>query len=98
MKKLKIVLHENAIADLEDIWLYTLETWSLEQADRYYDLLIKEIDFLSKKPKSGKNLSSLRPGYYSSKVKSHFIFYKFSATELDVIRILHESMDIPNRL
>ncbi len=24
-----------AETDLEDIWLYTLETWSLEQADRY---------------------------------------------------------------
>lgn len=98
MRKLKVVLLTEALADLEEIWLYTFETWSLEQADRYYDLIIKEIDFLSKKPKTGKNLNELRTGYYSSKVKSHFIFYKFSSTELEVVRILHESMDIPNRL
>ena len=96
--KLNVILHEEALSDLEEIWLYTFETWSLEQADRYYELIIKEIYFLSKKPKSGKNLNSLREGYYSTKVKSHFIFYKFSLTELEIIRVLYESMDIPNRL
>jgi toxin ParE1/3/4 len=42
--------------------------------------------------------SDLREGYYSTKVKSHFIFYKFSSTEFEIIRALHASMDIPNRL
>ena len=96
--KLNVIFHEEALSDLEEIWLYTFKTWSLEQADRYYKLIIKEINFLSKKPKSGKNLNSLREGYYSTKVKSHFIFYTFSLTELEIIRVLHESMDIPNRL
>ncbi len=75
--KLNVIFHEEALSDLEEIWLYTFETQSLEQADRYYELIIKEIDFLSKKPKSGKNLNSLREGYYSTKVKSHFIFIHF---------------------
>lgn len=96
--KLKAVYSEEALSDLEEIWLYTYETWSLEQADRYYELIIKEIEFITKKPKSGKNLSSLREGYYSIKVKSHFIFYRFSLTELELIRVLHESIDIPNHL
>ena len=98
MKKLKIVFREAALSDLEEIWLYTLDTWSVEQADRYHDLVIKEIEFLTKKPKSGKNMATLRPGYFSSKVKSHFIFYKYNETELEIVRILHESMDIPNHL
>jgi toxin ParE1/3/4 len=97
MKRRKVIIHEAAISDLEDIWLYTLETWSTEQADRYHNLLYKEIEFLSSKPTSGKSMGHLRPDYYSSKVKSHFIFYKFSASELEIIRILHESMDIPNK-
>jgi toxin ParE1/3/4 len=96
--KLKVVFTEAALVDLEEIWLYTFEIWSLEQADRYYELIITEIAFLAKKPKSGKSINALREGYYSTKVKSHFIFYKFSSTELEVVRILHESMDIPNRL
>lgn len=96
--KLKIVFREEALTDIEEIWLYTLQTWSLEQADRYFEMIMKEIAFLAQKPKSGKNLKAIREGYFSAKVKSHFIFYRFSATELEVVRVLHESMDIPNRL
>ena len=49
--------------DLENIWLYTFETWSVEQADRYYNLILDEIEYLTKNPTSGKNyshISSLR--------------------------------------
>ena len=98
MKKLKIVFHESAIEDLEEIWLYTFQTWSLEQADRYHSLINKEIDFLAGKPVAGKDLNHIREGYKASKVKSHFIFYKYSSFEIEIIRILHENMDIPNRL
>ena len=98
MKKRRIVFRAAALSDLEEIWLYTLNTWSVEQADRYYDLIIKETEFLARKPASGKNLTAVRSGYFSSKVKFHFIFYKFTETELEIVRILHESMDIPNHL
>jgi toxin ParE1/3/4 len=98
MRKLKIVFLEAAILDLEEIWHYTFATWSLEQADRYHSLIAKEIEFLAAKPKSGKILDHLRKGYRSSKVKSHYIFYRFTLSEIEIIRILHESMDIPNRL
>jgi toxin ParE1/3/4 len=98
MRKLKIVLNEAAIRDLEEIWLYTFHKSSIEQADRYHTLIMNEIEFLSKKPKSGKNIDHLRVGYWSAKVKSHIIFYRLYETEIEVIRILHESMDIPNRL
>ena len=98
MKQLKIVLLESAIEDLEEIWLYTFQNWSIEQADRYHDLIYKEIEFLAVNPKSGRDLNHVLKGYRSSKVKSHFIFYKYSSFEIEIIRILHEYMDIPNRL
>lgn len=98
MRKLKIVMHEAAIQDLEEIWLYTLSACSLEQADRYHSLIIAEIDFLAAKPKSGKTLEHIRIGYRSSKVKSHYIFYRTTTTAIEIVRILHEQMDIPNRL
>ena len=70
MKKLKVVFHESAIQDLEEIWLYTFQTWPLEQTDQYHDSIYKEIGFLARKPKSGRDFS----------------------------HILHENMDIPNRV
>lgn len=98
MRKLKIVFHERAILDLEEIWFYTYTNWSKEQADRYHLLITKEIEFLSGKPVSGKIIDHVRNGYWSSKVKSHYIFYRYSQNELEIVRILHENMDIPTRL
>lgn len=98
MRKLKIILSEEAIQDLEEIWLYTFKNWSLEQADRYHSLINGEIEFLASNPNSGKVLDHIRKGYRSSKVNAHYLFYRFTSTEIEVIRILHENMDIPNRL
>ena len=97
-KRRKIIILEQAINDLEEIWFYTFKTWSVEQADRYHSLINNEIDFLALNPQSGKNLNHLREGYYSAKVKSHFIFYRYTPQEIEIIRILHENMDIPSRL
>jgi len=43
----KYRISEKAINDLEKIWLYTLNKWSREQADRYHNLIINEIEYLA---------------------------------------------------
>lgn len=84
--------------DLENIWLYTYETWSVEQADRYYNLILDEIEYLAENPDTGKDYSHLRKGYLRSKVKWHFIFYKINKNLIEIIRVLHQQMDIENSL
>ncbi len=93
-------ISKEAENDLEKIWLYTFENWSIEQAERYLNLIFDEIDYLCLKPTSGFNFENIRKGYWRSKVKSHFIFYKINSKqdELEVIRVLHEMMDIENQL
>lgn len=97
---MKYKISIEAQSDIEKIWLYTFETWSLEQADRYYDLIFDEIEFITENPKSGIDYNDVRKGYYRSKVKSHYIFYKINQKEeeIEIIRILHQQMDIENRL
>ena len=97
---MKYKISNEAQNDIENIWLYTFETWSIEQADRYYDLIFDEIEFIAENPNSGKDYSHVRKGYLRSKVKSHFIFYKINPKEnlVEIIRILHQQMDIENRL
>jgi toxin ParE1/3/4 len=94
------LISKEASKDLEKIWLYTFETWSQEQADRYFRLIMDEIDNIAKDPKVGKDQSGLREGYLSSKVKSHIIFYRMNEKKkvIEVIRILHQQMDIESRL
>ena len=97
---MKTTISKEALNDLEKIWLYTYETWSFEPADRYINLLMDEIDYISANPKSGKDFSNVRKGYYRIKVRSHFIFYKIylKKNELEIIRILHQQMDFESQL
>ena len=86
-----------AVKDIEQIWFYTNQKWSVEQADRYYNLIIDEIKFIASNPLSGKSIDYIKEGYRSSKVKSHVIFYKqHEDNTILIIRILHQCMDSKN--
>jgi toxin ParE1/3/4 len=96
---MKYKISEKANEDIDKIWLYTFENWSLDQADRYYNLIMDEIEFIADNFESGQSIEHLRKGYRSSKVKSHIIFYKKSESNvIEIIRILHMRMDIENCL
>lgn len=95
----KYRISEKAISDLEKIWLYTLNKWSRKQADRYHKLVIDEIDFIVRNYDICRRIDFVRPGYRVSKVKSHLIFFRKTGDNIiEIIRILHQSMDIENRL
>ena len=83
-----------AAKDLQSIWLFTKEMWSERQADRYCQLIMNEIQAICMHPHAGMNYGHVRTGYYASKVKSHLIFYRIKSKKLEVIRILHERMDL----
>jgi toxin ParE1/3/4 len=86
--------------DIEKIWLYTFKNWSLEQADRYFELIMNEIEYIAKNPDTGKDFSGVRKGYWKALIKSHVVFYKVNKkqNEVEIIRVLHQKMDIENRL
>jgi toxin ParE1/3/4 len=95
MNKNKYRISAKAVEDLNRIWLYTYDNWSMELADRYYNLVVDEIDFLAVNKLSGKSIDHIRKGYRVSIVKSHLIFYRIPANGIiEVIRILHQRMDV----
>jgi toxin ParE1/3/4 len=99
MKKRAYVISKKAVSDIEEIWLYTLRKWSLKQADRYYNLIFEEIEYICKNADAVKSMEHIRKEYRVSKIKSHLIFYRISSENIiEVIRVLHERMDIESRL
>lgn len=98
MNPLPYFISHDALSDLDEIWLYTAETWSEQQADYYYGLIVDEIHAICLNIHSGVSLNHIREGYRATKVKSHFIFYRMTPTSIEIIRILHERMDIERRL
>jgi len=87
-----------ADADIEGIWVYTLDHWTREQADKYRGLIMEEVLRLTTHPFSGKDYSHVKKGYRCSKVVSHLIIYRIKGNDIEIVRVLHQRMDIPNRL
>ena len=76
MSKNQYRISHEAINDLNDIWIYTFHKWSKKQADRYYDLIIEEIEFIADNYLIGKSAEETWKNYRVTKIKSHLIFYK----------------------
>jgi toxin ParE1/3/4 len=69
MSKNKYRISKQAIDDLNDIWVFTFNKWSKEQADRYYDLIIDEIEFIADNYLIGKSAENTRKNYRVTKIK-----------------------------
>jgi toxin ParE1/3/4 len=84
------ILRELARQDLEDIWIYTLAEWNLEQAEAYIGSIIDRFDWLAANPGAGKHLCFPEG--------SHLIFYTLSDTVIDIIDVPHQTMDVESHL
>ena len=96
----KIRLSRKAIADLDGIWDYTVETWSEEQAIIYYRQIYTAIQGLNSIPVFlEKTYEVIKPGILGYKVGHHIVFYKkLPDGSIQVDRILHEKMDFQSHL
>ena len=95
----KFRLTNNAVKDLSDIWNHTFDTWSLSQADKYHKLIIQACAAIAKKPQQGKDYTEIYPELKGKKASKHIIFYRMMEDKsIEIIRILHERMDLKNKL
>lgn len=95
----KFKLTNNAVKDLSDIWNYTIYEWSDSQADKYYKLILNACSAIAKKPNKGRAYEEIYPDLKGKKVSKHIIFYRIiDDNSIGVTRILHERMDIKNKL
>jgi len=92
-------ISNKASQDLEDIYLYTFRKWSEQQADRYYRLLLSELEFLAENPLTAESMEHIRPGYRKGILKEHLIFFKIiDDSSIHIIRVLHQKMDVKSKL
>ena len=92
-------LTNQAVEDLSLIWEYAVETWSETQADKYYNSLLDTCNTISQNPDLGKNYEGITKYLFGLKISRHIIFYrKISSGQVEITRILHESMDLKTRI
>ena len=91
----KYDITNEATEDLYKIWAYTVDTWSEEQADKYYALLEAGMNEVADAPERiCKPCDEILPGLRAYHVRRHLLFYTIQANgRVLIIRILHEKMD-----
>ncbi len=95
----KVILRQEAIDDLNNIWIYTFRNWSESQADKYYEAIEFACEQIGLNPKLGKEYNKIRKELFGVRTGKHIIFYQIlNKNEIEVVRILHEKMDLMNRL
>jgi toxin ParE1/3/4 len=90
---MRLIFRQAALDDLIDIERYTLETWSADQVAVYLTKLAKAIDHLMVNPTRGKALREVDASIRRLHVARHYVLYRPEATEIIVLRILHDSSD-----
>jgi toxin ParE1/3/4 len=87
-------LTERAKQDLRSIGRYTQATWGRDQRNSYLAKLDACFHLLAQEPQQGRVCDDIRPGYRKYHVGRHLIFYRQSSEGIEIIRILHDRMDL----
>ena len=95
----KVILRQKAVDDLNDIWDYTFEKWSAKQADKYYATIKLSCSGIGQNSDIGKEYDGIKKNLLGLKSGKHIIFYQsLHGDKIEVIRILHERMDLKKRI
>ena len=95
----RYLLSPAAQLDLEQIWDYTCRRWDVEQADEYLRELQSAIDRAVVNPRIGRVCDEIRPGYRKLAAGSHTLYYRvMPGGVIDVVRVLHQRMDVDRHL
>lgn len=95
---MRILLSPRAHGDIEHIWQYSAQNWGIEQAELYIRQIAAHIEQLSTHPHLARPCPEIRPGYAKYRTGAHFLYLRRQNDALEVIRILHESMDVAQHL
>jgi toxin ParE1/3/4 len=92
-------LTRQAKTDLRAIAVFTEARWGIEQRNVYIKQFDDAFHMLAASPSMGKPCDEIMPGYRKFPRGSHVIFYRQgSSCVIEIVRILHKSMDIEVRL
>jgi len=91
-------LSAKSLEDLKSIGRFTLKSWGREQRNIYLSKLDESFHILAEQPQLGNARDDIRKGYRVYHVGRHLIFYRQKPAEIEIIRILHDRMDMETRL
>jgi toxin ParE1/3/4 len=87
------VLSPEAARSIAEIDTYTAEQFVPKQAVRYLEGLLDRLEFIAEDPQRGMHRPELSAECFSYWVGSHTVDYRVVAEQVQVIDILHHSME-----
>ena len=91
-------LSKKAFDDLIEIGKYTSKTWGISKRNAYLKQIDNCFTQLSDNPNVGSKCDYIAEGYRKFPQGSHMIYYKAKPKEdIEIIRILHKSMDVDSK-
>ena len=97
MAKFRLKINALAREDLRELYREGFLTWGEDQADRYYDELIKHFDLLCENPSLFRAVDEIREGYRRSVCAKHAVYYRVVDDELEIMAVI-KHQDITKRI
>ena len=89
----KFILSLEAQSSLKNIRLYSIKNFGINRTRNYLQNIRDRFHELAENPSRGRIREDLNVGYYSDFVGSHTIYYRINNTHIDIIDVLHQSME-----
>ena len=95
----KFSFTNRALDDLIEVWEYTVEQWSENQAEKYYNLIMASCMDLAINPQLGKSYNIVSQNLLGYKCGEHVIFFQeIVKNEIEIARVLHGMMDLKSKI
>lgn len=79
--------------DLNGIWLFTSQTWSEQQADRYLALLTRAFERIADEPSLAREREEFSPPVRVYACEAHVIIYLACDDHVLIVRVRHKRED-----
>ena len=89
----KYILSIEAQNSLRKIQIYSTKNFGKVRTKQYLTDIRKRMKALAENPSRGIIREDLKVGYHSDFIGSHTIYYKIQPTHIDVLDVIHQSMD-----
>jgi toxin ParE1/3/4 len=94
----EVILRPDADADLAEILTYSVDHFGRDTGIAYLRGIGEVFDLLEDHPRAGAPRNDIKPGLRSIGYHRHKIFYEVSDETVWILRVLHQSVDVEQRL
>ncbi|MCB1679938.1 MAG: type II toxin-antitoxin system RelE/ParE family toxin [Halioglobus sp.] len=87
------ILSPQAQISLQQISQYTFKQHGAAQRNTYLKMLRYHIRRIADNPSHGRERNAIKAGYYSLVAGKHNIYYRLRDTHVEILDVLHQSME-----